>query len=144
MHPEQVEVTQVWPGRIRLHVPHLWSDPERAADIRRALDLYPGVESVKLGLLTSTVTVEFNPDDGRSVLDCLEQIFPGAGLEEVDLDHDREETLPTAIATGHPARPTRDQARARAAARRRNLATVGITVAGVVAGLVARRLLRGK
>ena len=143
MPTQRIEVIDAEPGRVRFHVPGLWQDPERARDIRRSLDAYPGVLAVKLGLFTSNVTVDYEPDEAEEVLDLLEQLFPGSDFGTLKPGRHLLE-LEVSAGTERRQRPSRDAARARARAKRRGVATVGFAVAGIVAGIIAGRILGRK
>jgi hypothetical protein len=144
MDPLDTEVVEAAPGRLRLHVPGLWRDPARADAIHGALDNHPHVRAVQVGLLSGRVTVEFDPAESGAVLRELEGLFPGIGLADLNLETALTIENPEAIASGQPARPTRDQARSRASTKRKGVAAAGATLTGIIAGLVLRKLLQRK
>ena len=61
------------PGRIRVRTPHLKNRPLRADEISRGLRERQGVRSVRMNVVTGSVTVTFAPSviSGEAILDQL-------------------------------------------------------------------------
>jgi hypothetical protein len=139
------EIVHVKPGLLKVRAAELWDNPALAESVREALECLPEVESVEPEAVTGTLTVAYDPAEEAVVLACLRQQLP----EEADLQEHREGDLPVsaepvgteplALPRERADRLTREQARARAARRRRFAA--GFAAAAVAVGLLARRLL---
>lgn len=128
------------PGRLRIKSLDLWGNTELTEQIREVLMEVPGVEDVKVNGVTGTVNVEFDPDSEPVVVAAVRQQLPEEAL--VDERHDERALVAAESVDVEPmvrTRPSRDQARARAMAKRRF--AVGVAAAAFVAGFVARHLL---
>src|SRR2546423_11961013 len=105
---EEPRLLHALPGRIRVHLPQWRGDGQRG--IERRLRALPGVRSVQVSPLTSTVLIRFDPTaaDAPTLLAALRALEPGLhDVEQSAAEPDRD--LPSSAARVQAPRVLQDR-----------------------------------
>ncbi len=91
MNKGAVTVAHAMPGRLRLKVAGIRSNPNRAADLRQRLTAIPAVQDVEVNTGTGSVIIRYDAaalttnDSFCTLATSLATAFPEADLSQVDL-----------------------------------------------------------